>query len=318
MDIVTLVPAYKAQYLPDLLHSLRTQTRRSSKIIFSDDSPGGRYREALFAEALAPLREGLDIECHDGPRRGGYANMVALVDRWGGRSALFHLMLDDDVLYPEFYERHLVAHASARFSCTISRRWTADEQGRPLQGQPAPPAVQQHAHRILSLDAGVMFQTTAVECKNWFGEFSNCVFRGETAPVLFDWQFGGVSYAGLWDLGAFLAASLRAPVGYLQDHLGYFRTGGEGNSGKFFGPYMKSAHLGYVALTMGCQRIGQYTPEQARRCYANMALAMAQRYGSQDDMQPFIQVLPAVAAGDLAAEARFLELWNAYLQQHGF
>ncbi|MET0333481.1 MAG: glycosyltransferase family 2 protein, partial [Rhizobacter sp.] len=76
MQITTLVPAYKAQYLPELLQCLRAQTHKSTKVIFSDDSPGGAYHAALFGDALAPLRQGLDIECVEGPRKGGgYANM---------------------------------------------------------------------------------------------------------------------------------------------------------------------------------------------------------------------------------------------------
>ena len=318
MHITTLIPAYKPQYLAELLTSLRLQTRPARQIIFSDDSPNGEYRAALFADAMAPLRAGLDIEFHEGPRQGGYANMMHLVRLWAGRSELLHLMLDDDVAYPEFYERHLVAHASAPISCSVSRRWTANEQGVPLGGLPLPPAVAQSAHRLLSLDAGAVFMSTAAECRNWLGEFSNVVFRAQVAPVLLKPDFGGVSYAGLWDLGAFMAASLQAPIALVQDHLGYFRTGGSNNTSKFYGPYMKAAHLGYAALVMGGQRIGMYTAEQAHRAYGLLASAMAQRYGGEADMQPFIALLPAMAGGDELAEASFLEIWNAYLRKHGF
>jgi hypothetical protein len=229
-----------------------------------------------------------------------------------------NMMLDDDVLYPASYERHLVAHASAAFSCSISRRWTANEQGLPITGQPVPPAVAASAHRLLSLDAGAVFVSTAAQCCNWLGEFSNVVFSAAAAPVLLKPDFGGISYAGLWDLGAFMAASLQAPIGYLQDHLGYFRTGGPSNSSKFYGPYMKSAHLGYAALALGGQRIGMYTPQQAQHAYGSLHGAMVQRYGDQGDMHPFIALLPAMAAGDELAVQSFVETWNAYLRQHKF
>jgi hypothetical protein len=318
MHITTLIPAFKPQFLPELLQCLRLQTRPTQKIIFSDDSPGGEYRATLFSDALAPLRNGLDIECVDGPRRGGYANMMHLVNVWAGRSELIHLLLDDDVCYPEFYERHLVAHASAKLSCSISRRWTADENGRPLQGQPVPLGVASNMNRILALDAGAVFMSTAIECKNWFGEFSNAIFHADCAPLLLKPVFGSVSYAGLWDLGAFMAASLHGPVGYLQDHLGYVRTSPSGNSSKFFGPYMKGAHLGYAALVLGGQEIGQYTPEQARTAFGTLSLAMAQRYGSQEDMLPFIALLPKMAQGDELARASFIEIWHAFLRKHDF
>jgi hypothetical protein len=318
MQITTLIPAYKPQYLPELLNCLRLQTRRAQKIIISDDSPNGEYRAFFHSDAMASLRAGLDIEFHDGPRRGGYANMMHLVNLWAGRSELLHLMLDDDVAYPEFYERHLVAHASADLSCSISRRWTANDTGFPLMGQPVPPAVAAQGHRIVTLDASIVFATTAIECKNWFGEFSNAVFRAKAAPILLKPVFADVSYAGLWDLGAFMAASLIAPVGYIQDHLGYFRTSPAGNSAKFYGPYMKGAHLGYAALVLGGQRIGKYSPAQAHEAFGHLAAGIDQRYGNQEDMQPFIALLSQMAAGDELAEASFLEIWNAFLRRHDF
>jgi hypothetical protein len=320
MQITTLVPAYKAQYLPELLQCLRSQSRPPAKVIFSDDSPGGAYRAALFGDELAPLRHGLDIECVEGPRKGGgYANMLNLLRVWNRRTELLHLLLDDDVIYPEFYERHLIAHASTRLSCSVSPRWSADEQGRPLKGsQPLPPAVQGHPHRLLTLDAGVMFATTAIEGKNWLGEFSNAVFHADTTDALLDPRFGSVSYAGLWDLGAFMAASLVAPVGYVHEHLGFFRTGPAGNSSKFFGPYMKGAFIGYIALVMGGVEIGRYTREQARAAYARLGPVLTQYYGSQDDVKPILATMPGLAAGDALAEATFRELWQAFLRTHDF
>jgi hypothetical protein len=318
MQITTLIPAYKPQYLPELLNSLRLQTRRAQKIIISDDSPNGEYRAMFESEAMASLRSGLDIEFHDGPRRGGYANMMHLVQLWAGRSELLHLMLDDDVAYPEFYERHLIAHASAELSCSISRRWTANETGFPLMGQPVPPLVGSHAHRMVTLDASILFATTAIECKNWLGEFSNAVFHARATGLLLKPVFADVSYAGLWDLGAFMAASLVAPVGYIQDYLGYFRTSPSGNSAKFYGPYMKGAHLGFVALVMGGQRIGKYSPAQARVAYGHLAGGIQQRYGDQADIIPFIALLTQMAAGDELAEASFHEIWHAFLRHHDF
>ena len=186
------------------------------------------------------------------------------------------------------------------------------------KGQPLPPLVSNCAHRLVSLDGKLVCATTATECKNWFGEFSNAVFRADSAALLLKPEFGGVSYAGLWDLGAFMAASLRAPIGYLQDHLGYFRTGALGNSAKFFGPYMKGAHLGYAALALGAQRIGQYSAAQARNTFSILASVMPQRYGNEEDMRPFIALLPAMATGDELAQDSFVEIWHAYLRRHGF
>lgn len=228
-------------------------------------------------------------------------------------------MLDDDVIYPEFYERHLVAHTSANLSCSISRRWKASEDGVLLgESLPVPAAVAGAANRILSLDADVVFMTTAAECKNWFGEFSNTVMRADTCDMLLEPEMGGVSYAGLWDLGYFLAASMRAPIGYIQDHLGYFRTGGTGNSSNAFGPFMKAAILAYAALALGGLRVGKMSREQVLNCYATIAPVVNLHYAQQEDMQTFCQLLPRMAAAEPCAEERFLEALAVFHQNNGF
>ena len=316
--IITLIPAYKTKYLADLLNGLRLQTVPAGTLVFSDDSPDGEFRKTLFSDAYASLRTGLDIEFHDGPRNGAYENFKHLVRLAEGRADLMHILLDDDVIYPEFYERHLAAHATGDFSCTISRRWTATEDGVPLQGQPVPPAIRSHAHRMISLDDQVILMTTVAECKNWFGEFSNAVLRADCADLLLDPQLGGVSFAGLWDLGVFVAASMRRPVCHIQESLGYFRTSPNQNSSNPNSPFMKGAHLGYTALAVGARRLGRLSETLAVQNYRIIANALAVRYAGQPDMAPFIAILPELANGVPGAEERFLVAWNEFLATNGF
>jgi hypothetical protein len=318
MIIATLIPAYKPKYLVELISSLRYQTRPTPRIIISDDSPNGDFRHELYSERFRPLLEGLNIEFVEGPRNGAYENFKHLLRVWGGSSDLVHLMLDDDVVYPEFYERHLVAHASGDFSCSISPRWNANEEGILLSGQSPPAAVTANASRILSLDADVVFMTTVAECKNWFGEFSNTVMRADTCELLLKPELSGISYAGLWDLGYFLAASLRSPIAYLQDHLGYFRTGGTGNSSKTFGPFMKAAMLAYSALAMGGQRVGKLSHAQALKCHSVIASVVNQYYSQQDDMRIFCKLLPELALAEPGTEASFLKALTAFHEKNGF
>jgi hypothetical protein len=318
MKLITLIPAYKTKYIADLLNGLRLQTVPAGRIVFSDDSPGGTFRQALFSDAYAPLRAGLDIEVHDGPRRGAYENVKQLVRLAEGRADLLHILFDDDVIYPEFYERHLGAHASGDFSCSVSRRWTASETGVPLQGQPVPPAIRQHSNRMIALDGPAILMTTVAECKNWFGEFSNAIFRSDCADLLLAPRLGDVSFGGLWDLGAFVAASLRRPLCHIQDHLGYFRLGPGQNSSDLNGPFMKAAHLGYTALAIGARRLGHLSDALTAQACRTMQGALAVRYAGEADMQPFIAVMPGLADGQPQAEARFIEAWHAYLATHGF
>jgi len=318
VNITTLIPAYKPAYLKDLLTGLKVQTRPSQRIVISDDSPGGAFRTALMSDAMAPLRQGLPIEVVQGPQRGGYANIEHLVRLWNGSSELVHVMLDDDIVYPSFYERHAIAHSGGAISCSVSDRWTTDEHGQPIGRLPVPAVVQQSGERMLALSADVIFKSTATLCTNWFGEFSNAVFTPRSAEVLLKPEFAGVRYAGLWDLGAFMAASLQAPVGYLQDVLGGFRTSAQGNSAQTYGPYIKAAVLAYAALCLGGRRLGRYDDTQARSGITSVLSVAQQYYAQQADIQPFLPLLAGMAGGDAAAEHDFVSLWHAYLRSHDF
>ncbi len=318
MNITTLIPAYKTKYIVDLLNSLRLQTVAAQQIIISDDSPHGEFREVLYSEPYRPLLAGLNIEFVEGPRNGPYENLKQLVRMGAGRSEIVHVLLDDDVIYPEFYERHLVAHASGDFSCAVSRRWSANETGQPTRGQPVPQAIASHASRLVSLTDELIFLTAVAPCNNWFGEFSNATFRDDCCELLLTPSLGDVSYAGLWDLGAFVAASMRRPLCHIQDHLGFFRIGPGQNSSNLNSPMMKGAHLGYVALALGGCRTGRLDEALVRKCSATVLQALDARYAAEPDMVPFRTVLSALVAGQAGAETQFIETWQAFLALHGF
>ena len=318
MRICTLIPAYKIKYVEPLLLGLQSQTVKPYRIIFSDDSPGRIFSERLLSDELAPLRSGLAIEVIQGPRTGAFENCKHLLNVWNRESELFHLLLDDDVIFPEFYERHLIAHLSGDFSCSISQRWESNEAGQPLRGQPVPAAVANSMERFLSLDADVAFMSTVAECKNWFGEFSNVVFRGDCREIVLNPTIADVSYAGLWDLGAFLAASLLRPICHIQDHLGYFRKGPDQNSAQTYSPIMKAAILAYVALAIGGQRIGKISSEQAVQCAATIANVLNHWYATQDDMVEFRAILPRLALHTQGAEDEFLICWQQFLVRNGY
>jgi len=319
MDITTLIPAYKPKYVRELLACLRHQTLPSKRILISDDSPNGEFRQELMSEAHQGLRQRLNIEVIEGPRQGAYANVKHLIRQWNGSSELVHLLFDDDVIYPEFYQRHLVTHASAELSCSISRRWTANETGLPLVvGLPVPPQVAQHPNRLLMLDSDVVFMSTVAKCENWFGEFSNAVLRASSCELLLRPELGGVSYAGIWDLGFFVNASLHGPIGFIQDHLGFFRVGGSGNSADRNGPFMKGAFLGYTALAMGAHRLGRLSREQLLACYRVIGPSLQLDYAGQADMQEFLRILPALAREEPGAEERFILAWTEFQTTHRF
>lgn len=313
MKVTTLIPAYKPKYLVELLTALRHQTVKPARIIVSDDSPDQAFIALLEAEPLRRTIADLNVCAIPGPRSGAYNNFRNLLKVWNGETELFHLLLDDDVIYPSFYQRHLAAHATGGTKCSISRRWTAIESGQPIRDLPVPPGVDAHPSRVLALEPSVLFRTTVGVSSNWLGEFSNAVFSADLTEMVFEPSLHGICYTGLEDLGAFLNASLRAPIGYINEHLGYFRTSAEQHSANPMGRPMKLAHLAYLGLAIAARRIGQLSEAECQRCVATLAPLVAARYGAEEDMASVGALMPDLAIGAPEAEHRFLLAWNDYL-----
>jgi hypothetical protein len=313
VKITTVIPAYKPKYLHELLTALYHQTVRPERIIFSDDSPDGAFRTALQSDSVRSAMAGMNIEVIDGPRAGAFANCRHLLRAWSRSTRLVHFLLDDDIIYPEFYERHLAVHATGAIDCSVSRRWTAIEPGLPVGRLPVPDLIAGHERRALSLESDFLFTTTIPACNNWLGELSHAVFNHEVSGLLEESSLAGISFEGLGDIGFFLSASLRKPIGFLTDVLGYFRLNPGQNTQQIASRDFKAGHLAWIALGLAAQRLSKLHPGQAAQCFRTIAAPMTRRFGGNDDMAPFCELLPALMRGDSAAADRFLELWQAFV-----
>ncbi|MBC7597989.1 MAG: glycosyltransferase family 2 protein [Polaromonas sp.] len=312
MQFTTLIPAYKPKYLVELLTALRHQTVKPARIIISDDSPDQAFVALLNAEPLKSAVADLNIVVVPGPRKGGYNNFRYLLQLYGGQTELFHLLLDDDIPYPSFYERHLHAHGQGALGCVVSRRWTALESGLPIRDLPVPLPIARHTERMLMLGSKLLFAQTACVSSNWLGEFSNVTFSAAMAQQLDDPSLAGISFDGLEDLGGFLKVSLLAPLGYINEHLGYFRTSAEQHSAKPMGRPMKLAHLAYLALTLAGRNMGLLSVSQAELNFATLCPIIVNRYGHENDMAELCNILPGLGTAQAGAEEKFLALWHVY------
>jgi hypothetical protein len=314
MKLTTLIPAYKTKYLVDLFTSLIHQSRRPDLIIISDDSPRSAYTAWLRSATLAPLLVELNLHIVQGPRRGSsYANVRHLLDVWGGESDLVHLLFDDDILYPEFYERHLAAHASGRFPCSVSRRWTALETGYPVARLQIPGELANHPQRLVPVAADLIFPTTIPRCRNWLGEFSNTVMRAELRDVLARAELNGISYEGLEDIGLFLAASDRGPLCFLNDTLGAFRHGPDQNTSQLHAPVMMKAHMAWAALAIAARRSGRLDATQSADGLAHLRQLVEARYTGQERMDGFRRQLADLVDGRAGAQEAFLAAWQDFV-----
>jgi len=317
MKITTLIPAFKPKYLGPLLRGLGSQSVKPDRIILSDDSPDRAFRDALQSKRYRRLVDGVDIEVIDGPRAGPHPNIRHLLRKWNAATEFLHIMLDDDVVYPEFYKRHLAAHAGGAFSCTVSRRWTALESGQPVEGLRAPKEVSNNPLREVPVNAGLAFASTLPYCVNWFGETSNVVFRKEVAGMIDATTLAGIPFSGLTDLGSVLCASLQKPVCFLNEYLGAFRKNPGQMTAQTFSRTIKQGHLAWIALALAGQRIGKLNPAQLAACCNAVGPLILQRYAQEADMAPFRDLIRGLKAGQNGADERFLEAWNLFARYDG-
>lgn len=318
MAVTTLIPAYKPHFMLQLLRCLAQQTVRPERVIISDDSPGGVFRSRLQAPEFKSFVEALRPEVIDGPRQGGLENRRRLLKHWNQSTSHVHFLFDDDIVYPNFYERHLKAHAAGRTRCTVSRRWIACQAGDPASLSPLPRRVADHSARLLYLSTEFLV-TSVFEIHpisgmpfNWLGELSHAVFSEDCAHVLGSNQLAGVSYRGLGDLGAFLSCSLDAPLGYLNEYLGVFRLSPMQNTRQKDSLIFRQGILAWFALAIAARRLDRLSPTQTMACFQVMAKVFFRDYGTRSDSQPMVLAIKGLIEESPGAQDRFLAEWASY------
>jgi len=312
MSFTTLIPAYKPQYLSELLQALMAQSLPPSRVIISDDSPDGAFLRILADPANATIVDSLHIEVVQGPKQGAWANFQQLLRLHANRTPYLHLLLDDDIPYPSFYARHLEAHKLSDNGCVVSRRWYADEKGQPMRDLRVPAPLDARIERLLSLPGPVLFPLTLGVCNNWMGEFSNFTFSNRWTEALIHPQIGGISCNGLEDIGSVLMVAQTVPVSWINEHLGYFRLNPHQCTAQPLSRNYKRGALAWTAMAIAALRGGHLDEANARASLAHSTGHVVRGYAGQVDMQPFIEVLPGVAVGDAAATETFLALWQDF------
>lgn len=312
MNITTIVPAFKVQFLDELLEGLMCQTLRPSQVLISDDTASGEFVQRLGRPEYRPTLDALNLSVLVGPKQGPRQNSLSLFRTVSGSADLIHLHLDDDIIYPTFYERHASVHTELSTICSVSKRWFASESGRPISSPSLPTAVSQSGVRLLSLSKSVIYLSTVVECNNWLGEFSNAVFKPAILPFIETLRIDEIPAFGLEDLAAFIWASGVAPVIYLNDFLGAFRVNPGQHSQDIYGRQMKLSHLSWIAIAIAGKRMGDLTEEQAEQTFRIIGGKILRTYTHELDLQYFTQTIPLLIAGDHAAEDQYLKHWEKY------
>ena len=312
VKIATIIPAYKSKYITGLLTSLLLQTRAPDYILISDDSKNDEY--SLSLKEARHLLDSMNATLISGPKSGGYRNTLHLFEKLGSDIDLVHLMMDDDLLYPTFYEQHVSVHAQISTMCTVSKRWTASEAGLPISSLNLPEDIKAGKDRLFLISRADLMKTTIPSMHNWLGEFSNMVMRKEALEGFFlKLELDGLRVDGLEDLGAVLAAAKHSPIIFINEALGCFRLNESQNSQNLAGATMKRSHLSWIILAILGSREGLLSEDKATKSYQVAGAKIAKTYSTEPDMYPFIQLIDNLIKSSPDAEDRFIQTWHNYL-----
>ena len=312
--LITLIPAYKTEYLAELFLGLRNQSFKDFRVVLSDDSPGGAVTALIRSGALENLIAPLNLLVVQGPRQGSLKNIHHLIDGWAAQAPLVHVLMDDDIIYPDFYRSHALAHAHGAPGASVSQRWLTASDGRPGAMLPLPAFFDELPDRLVYLDAAALFATTALHCQNWLGEFSNMVLSQEAVRRLRASTMNGLSYYGLADIGVLLDVSRVKPVVFIRDHLGGFRSHPQQTTHNRQSFGLKCGYIAWVALALAGWREGVLSAEQAQASLAISLGPCMNQFASDPTLAEFF-TLTATHGRTLASfDQHFGAYWARLLQ----
>ena len=311
--ITTLIPAYKTQYMAELLSCLASQNYKKFRVIISDDSPSNEVTALIRQLQMKGLASGLSLSIVEGPKKGSLANAMHLLKTWGNSSPLVHFLFDDDLIYPSFYQMHTVAHTNAAISASVSQRWIGNESGAPVHSPGIPEFIANSNQRIELLNADQLFQTTVPYCMNWLGEFSNSVFSSAAVNLLHEQMFSGIPYHGLADVGLLLQTSLASDIAIIKEHLGVFRMNPHQNTGKFASVSFRCAYVAWIALALAGYDLGKIDKQQAKQAIESISKAISAHFQGAEEMLQFARLHDVFDVGSAEFKSAFEELWHDML-----
>lgn len=310
--ITTLIPAYKPTFIDELLHSLVTQTYKQFKVIVSDDSPDGIVTQVIQSKQLSQLTQQLNLTVIKGPKQGGYSNIFNLVRNYANSSDYFHILLDDDVIYPTFYETHIREHQKSHALFSVSARWNANKQGQPFAL-----TMDYVTNKAFEQDFSAASIANHLVSKgtNKLGEYSHAVYRKEAADLILNPSIHGISYFGIDDMGSFIHASIQQAGIWIPAPLGFFRVHGEQNTQNIQNDTIKCSHYAWIALGIASYEQAWISETQLWALITKIKGKVQMRF-SQDRLGiTMLNLFNSHSYYSSSFKDAFLALWNAYLIQ---
>ena len=307
-QITTLIPAYKKEYLGELFVALHRQSYKDFRVILSDDSPDGVIADMIRGGHFGRLTSALNLKVVPGPKN-ARRNHEQLLDLWDGQTPLVHFNLDDDIIFPDFYRTHVVAHAAAPCCVTVSQRWLSQEDSVPAYSLKLPDFVHNCAGHVFQPTTEELFVTTVGACDNWLGELSNMVMSAEGARLYPRPPLDDLSYYGLLDIGFVLNAAQVLPVTFIRESLGVFRQNAQQTTHATHTHGGRVGHLVWVAYALAAWRDGHLTADQTITAIGIAAQRIAHHFKEDKIVADFFTILDTQTGSLDAFYAAFRDFW---------
>jgi hypothetical protein len=310
--IVTLIPAYKTDFLGDVFSGLISQKIKDFKVILSDDSPNSEVTDRIRKGYYGKIIDKINLTVVRGPCEGGHRNIQYLIDKWGNNSPLLHIHLDDDIIYPDFYRAHIKALSYGNFSASVSLRWVTTPEGRPEQEFPLPEFINNSNNHIIPVNANDLFKSTIPNCINWAGEFTNFVINSTEARKYTDFKINNISYFGLEDIGLLLDISRNTPITIIRDHLSSFRQNSQQSTAQINSHVIKCGHLAWCALAISAWREKIISDQEANKSIDIAMKRISIIYKNDSTMQTFIKIKNTSLNNIKKFGDEFTPMWNTF------
>jgi hypothetical protein len=310
-DLCTLIPLYKPEFFLATIRGIIAQSVLPKELLISDDSLNGfLISDPGLQEVISSALPKVKISYLRGPQIGALSNVRYLLSSTKQEFKYVHILLDDDLIWPSFYERHLNCLRKSQALCSVSLRFVVDEAGLPIEAPVVPSYVRDSNDRYIPLDYSRTVRTVIPSLNNWIGELSNSLFDRNSLNTIFGASSDFRAH-GLEDIGAFLYYSRRATAVLIVENLSCFRRSAIQNTASRNSDAFKASILGWIPLSDLATRDGVISQDEHYACVQSV-VHIFNEYLQADDPDT-VADLAAYLASDAKDYSLFNKLWTRFI-----
>jgi hypothetical protein len=241
--------------------SVALQTKKISKLIISDDTKNNQVIEFLEQRNIKKMFPQLDLSLIEGPKKGTWENvknLLNLIDEYDA----FHIMTDDDLIYPDFMRKHCLIHQQARPLVTVSKRWMLHENGMPIGVAPMPDNIYNNSNLYFYINNENLISNSILNINNFLGELPQSLMSVKFKSSFINRRINNIKFSGLEDIGSFLIASELDGLIFINETLGGFRRHSNQHTINYKTKNNFCSTIAWIALSIAVEEQGKIGVEQ--------------------------------------------------------